>query len=346
MDANNPKWWYEILGKKNGPIEEAGIQKLIEDGILKNDDLVWKEGMDAWMPRSNFFFAQSRNVVPPPLSKINEPNITNKAFVVTDTIYSPMAGKCYLSPKAGAEPYIVEGDFIAPGDVLCVIEKDNVRYEVIEKDFKGDIDKILVSDCEFVENEQPLFSIIRNRWAEGIKQQKATPSPFPSQRKKGNNIPLTSTTKAILNKKFSVGYTILILLIGALCIYGVNHFFSVPKEFKPLCQQYKIYFDPLQKCYIFKFRGRAGGYNIYKNGDKYYCEMEVALNSREMIYHGSSYPTVERAMEAVELGLVDNPKINYDDNLDVEYMGEFNGNGLIGQYERGSTKKRCDVICD
>ncbi len=97
MDSNNPKWWYLILGNQNGPIEEDEIQKLIENGILKYDDLVWKEGMDAWMPLSNFFSTHLGKLDPPPLSIIKEPEITNNSVIVTDLKSQTKKGNLYVS---------------------------------------------------------------------------------------------------------------------------------------------------------------------------------------------------------------------------------------------------------
>ncbi len=74
--------------------------------------------------------------------------------------------------------------------------------------------------------------------------------------------------------------------------------------------------------------------------------MEVALNSREFMYYGRDYNRVDIALQALELGTYGDMLINYDDNLDIEYMGQTNSAGLMGSYEKGSIKKRCTVICE
>ncbi|MBL9189329.1 MAG: RDD family protein [Opitutaceae bacterium] len=43
-------WYYAINGQRLGPVPEAELQKLVTDGVVKADTLVWKEGMAEWQP--------------------------------------------------------------------------------------------------------------------------------------------------------------------------------------------------------------------------------------------------------------------------------------------------------
>lgn len=43
-------WYFADGDEERGPVTEAQIRALIGTGNLKQDDLVWKEGMDDWMP--------------------------------------------------------------------------------------------------------------------------------------------------------------------------------------------------------------------------------------------------------------------------------------------------------
>ena len=40
-------------GQQDGPITEDELQKLVELGHLKADDLVWTEGATEWMPAAS-----------------------------------------------------------------------------------------------------------------------------------------------------------------------------------------------------------------------------------------------------------------------------------------------------
>jgi len=71
---------------------------------------------------------------------------------------APMVGTFYRSPAPDADPYIKEGDNIAPGKVLCIIEAMKLMNE-IEAEINGKIVKILVDNAQPVEYNQPLFLI-------------------------------------------------------------------------------------------------------------------------------------------------------------------------------------------
>ncbi len=44
------EWYYSHGGQQHGPISEAEIRALIEQGQLQRGDLVWRAGMDNWHP--------------------------------------------------------------------------------------------------------------------------------------------------------------------------------------------------------------------------------------------------------------------------------------------------------
>jgi len=46
------KWYYVENGQQAGPVEEAQLAELIQNGKLRGDTLVWHEGMAAWQPFS------------------------------------------------------------------------------------------------------------------------------------------------------------------------------------------------------------------------------------------------------------------------------------------------------
>ncbi len=73
-------------------------------------------------------------------------------------IKAPMVGTFYRAPSPDTDPYVEEGDSLAPGKVLCIIEAMKLMNE-IEAEISGRIVKILVENAQPVEYNQPLFLI-------------------------------------------------------------------------------------------------------------------------------------------------------------------------------------------
>ncbi|MEW5975647.1 MAG: acetyl-CoA carboxylase biotin carboxyl carrier protein [Acidobacteriota bacterium] len=73
-------------------------------------------------------------------------------------VRSPIVGTFYRSPNPTAEPFVVVGDSIEPGRVLCIIEAMKLMNE-IEAEVSGEIVKIYVENGEPVEFGQSLFGI-------------------------------------------------------------------------------------------------------------------------------------------------------------------------------------------
>ncbi len=44
------KWFYANAGIQLGPVEDAELDRLVGQGIVRGDTLVWNEGMPAWQP--------------------------------------------------------------------------------------------------------------------------------------------------------------------------------------------------------------------------------------------------------------------------------------------------------
>ena len=42
------KWYYAEGGKQIGPVEESALDDLVRQGVVRDDTLVWREGMAAW----------------------------------------------------------------------------------------------------------------------------------------------------------------------------------------------------------------------------------------------------------------------------------------------------------
>lgn len=71
-------------------------------------------------------------------------------------IVSPLAGVFYRSPSPSAPPFVKEGDKVAFGDVLCIVEAMKVMNE-IRADRPGVIRKIPAENGKPVSAGQDLF---------------------------------------------------------------------------------------------------------------------------------------------------------------------------------------------
>ncbi|SDD98221.1 acetyl-CoA carboxylase biotin carboxyl carrier protein [Niabella drilacis] len=74
------------------------------------------------------------------------------------TIKSPMIGTFYRRPAPDKPNFVEEGDVLAPGKVICVIEAMKLFNE-IESEVSGKVIKVLVDDASPVEFDQPLFLV-------------------------------------------------------------------------------------------------------------------------------------------------------------------------------------------
>lgn len=77
---------------------------------------------------------------------------------ITVEIQSPMVGTFYRAPSPGAKSYIEIGDFIKPGEVVCIIEAMKLMNE-IKAEVGGKVVQIPVENGEPVEFGQTLFAI-------------------------------------------------------------------------------------------------------------------------------------------------------------------------------------------
>ena len=47
------KWYYADNGRQVGPVEESALDDLVRSGVVRDDTLVWSEGMAAWQPHAS-----------------------------------------------------------------------------------------------------------------------------------------------------------------------------------------------------------------------------------------------------------------------------------------------------
>jgi len=79
--------------------------------------------------------------------------ISDPANVV---VKSPIVGTFYEAPAPGAPPFVLPGDTVRPGQVLCIIESMKLMNE-IEAEVAGTILTKLVNNAQPVEYGEALF---------------------------------------------------------------------------------------------------------------------------------------------------------------------------------------------
>ncbi len=60
-------WYYQHFGRKIGPVSEETIRSLLLSQILNIYSLVWKEGMNDWIPIHQTNLANGLPLPPPPI---------------------------------------------------------------------------------------------------------------------------------------------------------------------------------------------------------------------------------------------------------------------------------------
>jgi acetyl-CoA carboxylase biotin carboxyl carrier protein len=73
-------------------------------------------------------------------------------------VSAPLTGVWYPAPSPGARPYVNEGDEIAAGQVVGLIEAMKLFNE-IKSDASGRINRVLVENGTLVKRKQPLLEI-------------------------------------------------------------------------------------------------------------------------------------------------------------------------------------------
>lgn len=92
------------------------------------------------------------------LVNVEEQNIVSKTDDNTETIKAPLVGTYYQSSKPETPPFILEGDIIKVGQVICIIEAMKIFNE-IESEVSGKVVKILIKNGTPVEYDQDLIII-------------------------------------------------------------------------------------------------------------------------------------------------------------------------------------------
>jgi len=144
------------------------VKKLIE--LLEESDvseIEIKEGEESVRISRATATLQPTPVAAPPMAYEPRPEALPTAEVVDDPVSSmppgniqesPMVGTFYRSSGPGEKPFVEEGQSIAKGDTLCIIEAMKIMNR-IEADISGTVRAILIEDGQPVEFGEPLIVI-------------------------------------------------------------------------------------------------------------------------------------------------------------------------------------------
>ena len=86
----------------------------------------------------------------PPAAPADEPGI--------HYVTSPIVGTFYRASSPTAAPFVSPGDYVKPGQTLCIIEAMKLMNE-IESDLAGEVVKVLVENGTPVEYGERLFAV-------------------------------------------------------------------------------------------------------------------------------------------------------------------------------------------
>ena len=73
-------------------------------------------------------------------------------------VTSPIVGTFYRAPSTNAAPFVQPGDFVKPGQTLCIVEAMKLMNE-IECDEAGEVVAVLAENGQPVEYGERLFTI-------------------------------------------------------------------------------------------------------------------------------------------------------------------------------------------
>jgi uncharacterized RDD family membrane protein YckC len=78
------KWYYAEGGKQLGPIDETALDDLVRQGVVRDETLVWREGMAAWqrhgVVRGSSSGSKGTATAAPPMPAPVEPGLSDSRY--------------------------------------------------------------------------------------------------------------------------------------------------------------------------------------------------------------------------------------------------------------------------
>jgi hypothetical protein len=123
-------WYYAQGGQQQGPVSDEQMQRMIQDGSLRQEDLVWREGMAAWQPAGEVAGLQfptrpAYPTPPPPPPEAVEPYAPPQYQAPTPAPPAPYAAP-YPQPGSDIPDYLIASIVVTllccvPGGIAAII---------------------------------------------------------------------------------------------------------------------------------------------------------------------------------------------------------------------------------
>jgi hypothetical protein len=96
------QWYYTVQGQRQGPVDDAGLEDLVRQGVIRDDTYVWREGLAEWQ----LYGAVKPKPMPaptpaPPARPIDNPPMEGFGASPSPGSY---AERPYVPPAATARP--------------------------------------------------------------------------------------------------------------------------------------------------------------------------------------------------------------------------------------------------
>jgi uncharacterized RDD family membrane protein YckC len=89
------KWYYAEGGRQVGPVEESALDELVRQGTVRDDTLVWREGMAAWQKHAAVRGGSGNATAAPP----PQPTPVSAPASVSDTRYCSECGRPFAASQ-------------------------------------------------------------------------------------------------------------------------------------------------------------------------------------------------------------------------------------------------------
>jgi uncharacterized RDD family membrane protein YckC len=87
-------WYYSDQGQQAGPVEDAALDDLVRNGIVRDDTLVWCDGMANWQP---YGAVRPKPAAPPPPPPVMTPVGAGAAAAAAPVAFCSYCGRQYPS---------------------------------------------------------------------------------------------------------------------------------------------------------------------------------------------------------------------------------------------------------
>ncbi len=107
-------WYYESAGQQQGPVADSELDRLVTEGKITLDTLVWREGMAGWTP-----LRSARPSAPPPVANIEDSDagweVTRPG---TPNPPQPSASAGSDAPQPGWVRCSLTGRYFPPSEII------------------------------------------------------------------------------------------------------------------------------------------------------------------------------------------------------------------------------------